>query len=60
MTGLRSLLRKRESDALLEAATLAQRSRPGDIGGLAKMEQALDEADRAGRLSAREIGRAHV
>ena len=53
MTGLRSLLRKRESDALLEAATLAQRSRPGDIGGLAKMEQALDEADRAGRLAAR-------
>ena len=53
MTGLRTLLRKRESDALLEAATLAQRSRPGDIGGLAKMEQALDEADRAGRLAAR-------
>ena len=53
MSGLRSLLHRREADALRQADDLAKSYRGGDIGTLARMETALDEADRAHRLAVR-------
>ena len=53
MSGLRSLLHRREADALRQADDLAGSYKGGDIGTLARMETALDEADRAHRLAIR-------
>lgn len=52
-SALRSILRRREVAAMKQASDLAESWRGGDIGTLARMETALDEADRAHRLSVR-------